>query len=43
VRQALVDGVPIEVVSELAGHASINTTWDLLHAGTRQKSARGAA
>jgi site-specific recombinase XerD len=26
VRQALVDGVPIEVVSELAGHASINTT-----------------
>ena len=26
VRQALVDGVPIEVVSELAGHASIDTT-----------------
>ena len=26
VRQALVDGVPIEVVSELAGHASIATT-----------------
>jgi site-specific recombinase XerD len=26
VRQALVDGVPIEVVSELAGHASIGTT-----------------
>ena len=26
VRQALVDGVAIEVVSELAGHASIDTT-----------------
>ena len=26
VRQALVDGVPIEVASELAGHASIDTT-----------------
>ena len=26
VRQALVDGLPIEVVSELAGHASIDTT-----------------
>jgi site-specific recombinase XerD len=26
VRQALVDGVPIEIVSELAGHASIDTT-----------------
>ena len=26
VRQALVDGVPIEVVSDLAGHASIDTT-----------------
>ena len=26
VRLALVDGVPIEVVSELAGHASIDTT-----------------
>lgn len=26
VRQALVDGAPIEVVSELAGHASIATT-----------------
>ncbi|HAL37385.1 MAG TPA: hypothetical protein DCP03_04415 [Polaromonas sp.] len=26
VRQSLVDGVPIEVVSELAGHASIDTT-----------------
>jgi len=26
VRQALVDGVPIEVASELAGHASIETT-----------------
>ena len=26
VRQALVDGAPIEVVSELAGHASIDTT-----------------
>lgn len=26
VRQALVDGVPIEVVSEFAGHASIDTT-----------------
>ena len=26
VRQALVDGAPIEVVSELAGHASISTT-----------------
>jgi site-specific recombinase XerD len=26
VRQALVDGVSIEVVSELAGHASIDTT-----------------
>lgn len=26
VRQALVNGVPIEVVSELAGHASIDTT-----------------
>jgi site-specific recombinase XerD len=26
VRQALVDGVPIEVASELAGHASISTT-----------------
>jgi site-specific recombinase XerD len=26
VRQALVDGVPIEVTSELAGHASIDTT-----------------
>ena len=26
VRQALVDGVPIEVVSELAGHARIATT-----------------
>jgi site-specific recombinase XerD len=26
VRQALVDGVPIEVVSELAGQASIDTT-----------------
>jgi len=26
VRQALVDGVPIEVASELAGHASIATT-----------------
>lgn len=26
VRQALVDGVPVEVVSELAGHASIDTT-----------------
>ena len=26
VCQALVDGVPIEVVSELAGHASIDTT-----------------
>ncbi len=26
VRQALVDGVPIELVSELAGHASIDTT-----------------
>jgi len=26
VRQALVDGVLIEVVSELAGHASIDTT-----------------
>lgn len=26
VRQALADGVPIEVVSELAGHASIDTT-----------------
>jgi len=26
VRQALVDGIPIEVVSELAGHASIDTT-----------------
>ncbi|HEY5582017.1 MAG TPA: site-specific integrase [Rhodoferax sp.] len=26
VRQVLVDGVPIEVVSELAGHASIDTT-----------------
>ena len=25
-RQALVDGVPIEVASELAGHASIDTT-----------------
>ena len=27
VRQALVDGVPIEVASELAGHASIDTTF----------------
>jgi len=26
IRNALVDGVPIEVVSELAGHASIDTT-----------------
>jgi len=26
VRQALVDGAPLEVVSELAGHASISTT-----------------
>jgi site-specific recombinase XerD len=26
VRQALVDGVPIEIASELAGHASIDTT-----------------
>jgi len=26
VRQALVDGLPIEVVSELAGHTSIDTT-----------------
>ena len=26
VRQALVEGVPIEIVSELAGHASIDTT-----------------
>ena len=26
VRQALVDGMPIEVASELAGHASIDTT-----------------
>jgi site-specific recombinase XerD len=26
VRQALVDGVPIEVASELAGHASVSTT-----------------
>lgn len=26
VRQALVDGVPIEVASELAGHASVGTT-----------------
>jgi site-specific recombinase XerD len=26
VRQALVDGAPLEVVSELAGHASIDTT-----------------
>ena len=26
VRQALVDGVPIEVASELVGHASIGTT-----------------
>lgn len=26
VRQALVEGVPIEVASELAGHASIDTT-----------------
>jgi len=26
VRQALVDGAPNEVVSELAGHASIATT-----------------
>jgi site-specific recombinase XerD len=26
VRQALVDGLPIEVTSELAGHASIDTT-----------------
>ena len=25
-RQALVDGVPIEVASELLGHASIDTT-----------------
>ena len=26
VRQALVDGMPIEIASELAGHASIDTT-----------------
>jgi site-specific recombinase XerC len=26
VRQALMDGVPVEVASELAGHASIDTT-----------------
>ena len=26
VRQALVDGVPIEVVAELVGHASVATT-----------------
>ena len=26
VRQALVDGVPIEVVGELAGHVSLDTT-----------------
>ena len=30
VRQSFVDGVPIEVASELAGHASIDTTSDLL-------------
>jgi site-specific recombinase XerD len=26
VRQALLDGMPIEIASELAGHASIDTT-----------------
>jgi site-specific recombinase XerD len=26
VRQSLVDGMPIEIASELAGHASIDTT-----------------
>ena len=26
VRQSLVDGMPIEIASELAGHASTNTT-----------------